>query len=383
MCVIIVKPTGQRLTDEQIENCYINNPDGMGYMYAEDGKVHADKFLPENLGQVLEVFRKLDNRDAVIHFRFRTTGEVTSSHCHPFRVLKKNRKLPDLFFMHNGTFSVNTREGENDTIAFKNQVLKPILSANPDLLNDSKFMDMLEKMDSWSRLAFLDGEGNITLTRESSWIKRNGCTLSNSYSLDSSHRLPTKSWKEQQEEKQKEYARRRAAGEYVAEWGPHPTDPNREVWYDGNGDALINAVKFASKDLKDKRKPLTVKEETTNVTLLSKLSSKDEEEDVEDDASYQQFLLKSMDEETLFEWVCDEPEEVFSSLKKNYTMTSLAVWLAYLGICYADEPTDNDIEDFISDYPNEVVDFLKNPTFDPITNLTSGEEFQDDPVIIN
>ena len=44
MCVICYKPKGIAFPEERIlQNCFDNNPDGAGFMWPENGKVHIRK----------------------------------------------------------------------------------------------------------------------------------------------------------------------------------------------------------------------------------------------------------------------------------------------------------------------------------------------------
>lgn len=44
MCIIAIKPAHQKMIDESIiETMFENNPDGAGYMYAYNNRVHINK----------------------------------------------------------------------------------------------------------------------------------------------------------------------------------------------------------------------------------------------------------------------------------------------------------------------------------------------------
>ena len=44
MCIIAIKPAGVKLpADTTLENCWYNNPDGAGFMYAAGGTVHIQR----------------------------------------------------------------------------------------------------------------------------------------------------------------------------------------------------------------------------------------------------------------------------------------------------------------------------------------------------
>lgn len=321
MCVIIVKPKTSTLSEDNLRSCYENNPDGMGYMYVEKGRVVAHKFQPDTFEEVKAAFDKLKDIDAVIHFRYLTTGSYSLAHCHPFRVLKKHGGKPDIFMMHNGTFTVSTKAGENDTIAYNNQVLKPILGNNPSLLKDDKFMKMLENMDNWSRLCFMTSDGDTVVTRRDKWITVNGCLLSNDYSLNPNHRTPTTV---------PPYNKK---GHWVKK-----DDESGWIWIDEND----NVTKTITKP-----KP---------VTSVAPLRI---EYDGDDDILLTQQTLKSMPEEELHKWIEEDPEDVIITLLNCFSHMILLNEMIDMGISYGGSVTETDLDYYISAYPESVVEFIK------------------------
>ena len=43
MCIAIYKPADKILSQETLNECYDSNPDGAGFMYAQDKKLHIEK----------------------------------------------------------------------------------------------------------------------------------------------------------------------------------------------------------------------------------------------------------------------------------------------------------------------------------------------------
>ena len=43
MCIAIYKPSDKILSQETLNECYDSNPDGAGFMYAQDKKLHIEK----------------------------------------------------------------------------------------------------------------------------------------------------------------------------------------------------------------------------------------------------------------------------------------------------------------------------------------------------
>lgn len=315
MCVIIVKPSGATMPDGYLENCYDNNPDGFGWMYAEDGRVIADKFIPKDFDEVLSVWNCLADIDVIFHLRWLTTGDISKAHCHPFRILKDNEISHDLFFMHNGTFKVDQYEGENDTIAFKNTILKPLLVNNPDLLQSRAFISMLEGMESWSRMAFLSGDGTLTLTREFSWVKSGECNLSNNYSTRKGYRDPAP-----------------VIPYYGGMYTPYaPPVKKKEV---------TSILPFANTPQID---------HVFNDTTLTWEPADTELVEV----------LISLPEHDLLVWMKEDFDDAVETLMENFIPEHLADLLSCMGIAFAAKPQEMDVEYLITEYPETAVEFIK------------------------
>jgi len=342
MCVIIIKPANATMTEDDLRTCFENNPDGLGYMYASEGRVVADKFVPNNFEEVKQVWDRLEKIDAIIHLRFMTTGIVNTSHCHPFRVLRKNKSHPDMFFMHNGTFKVNCGEGENDTIAFKNQILKPLLTHNPDALEDDKFIDMIEGMDGWSRMAFLTGEGKVFLTRERQWVKHGDVTLSNSYSLKEGHRNPPPTtlvpYNDPMTTKQTSNTTSRM-------------DTRNYRWVDkldenGNSYSVYT-------DVID----VAYAEVVNDISELTFMQPDVEQDEVPE-------LMRGMGETYLLDWCKEDLDDAVATLMTQYDPQILGDFLAGMGISFNFIPLEEDVRYLIETYPEAAVDFIREDYFD-------------------
>ena len=188
MCVIIVKPIGVDLPKfEDLENSFINNPDGAGFSYNEDGKVITKKgFMtyPAFLEHIKKV-EKPTEKGMLIHFRISTHGGISQENTHPFPITNDIKFMgglhtkATLVMAHNGIISsVNVPSGAkySDTMLFiKNQV--SIMKEIDHLfyLNE-KYQKLLYTL-SGSKLAFLDGQGRTPII--GSFTEHDGCQYSN------------------------------------------------------------------------------------------------------------------------------------------------------------------------------------------------------------
>jgi predicted glutamine amidotransferase len=205
VCLIIAPGADGKvalLPEEVYPSVYAKNNDGFGAMWTENGRVEHVKMLGLSKDEEYAKMKELTEQhpDVIFHMRFKTHGKVIPSLCHPFRILHKSRHGKDLFFMHNGVLSAfgnNLTYGQSDTTNFKDKILVPLLTRNPDALDDPSVMEALNKMTSGNRLIFLDSNGKVHRTSESTWNNRYGLTLSNTYMLPSEHQPYTGNYSRQ------------------------------------------------------------------------------------------------------------------------------------------------------------------------------------------
>lgn len=191
MCLIIAPGRdGQKalMPREAFDYTYSRNNDGFGAMWTEDGRVNHIKTIGLQADEIYAYMKEMVEKfpDIIFHMRLRTHGKITPGLCHPFRILHKSRHGKDLFMMHNGVLSSygnNLSPGQSDTTNFKDKILIPLLTRNPDALDDPEVMESINKLTVGSRLIFLDSEGKVYKTSESSWNSRYGMCFSNEYML--------------------------------------------------------------------------------------------------------------------------------------------------------------------------------------------------------
>ena len=160
MCIAIYKPEGKVISQDILKECYDSNPDGAGFMYAEDKKLHIQKGF-FSYGSFYEAFKKHENKQAVIHFRIKTHGKIDTTNCHPFAVNSS------LAFVHNGVISGFGDSDHSDTIGFNHGVLQPLVQKWGNLaLFQDPMKDLIESRIGYSKLIFLDRHGNHNILNE-------------------------------------------------------------------------------------------------------------------------------------------------------------------------------------------------------------------------
>jgi len=115
MCIIIVKPLGEKIPEELIRKQWSINPDGAGFAVRIEDKGRYPLYFKKgimSLEQLLEdkEFQEYNSEDyeLVLHLRKSTGGRVRPELCHPFPILSANRLqgFSKALLFHNGTFGL-------------------------------------------------------------------------------------------------------------------------------------------------------------------------------------------------------------------------------------------------------------------------------------
>lgn len=190
MCIIVYKPEGKKLPAKKIlETCFINNPDGSGYMYAEGGRVHISKGY-KDFNSFYNDLMKDYNRTGkktpyVLHFRISTQAGTRPDCTHPYPLSKNMQDLRllkckcGIGIAHNGIIYLTAsyyNVDYNDTMRFITDYLSLIIK-DIDFYKDADKLKLIDQLCG-SRLAILDYKGHCTLTGNG-WTKDNGIIYSN------------------------------------------------------------------------------------------------------------------------------------------------------------------------------------------------------------
>lgn len=214
MCIIAYKPAGKAMfSADLVKNMFENNPDGAGFMYAKDGKVHYAKgyMSLDDLNKALDVLKKkvdLDSVPLVMHFRISTQGGVDKSLCHPFPVcssyasMRKLKGTCDCAIAHNGIISyastyasynggyyrsgnyvvhAETKEPDyNDTMTYIKKYFYPVSKGKSGWYMDKDLVSFFSTghMLGGNRFAILSGDGHLEWL--GSKVRHDGYIFSNS-----------------------------------------------------------------------------------------------------------------------------------------------------------------------------------------------------------
>lgn len=189
MCVIAYKPINTAFMPKSVlKECFKNNPDGAGFMFSADGKVHIHKGYMNftSFWEALSEARVMygDNVPYVMHFRISTQAGVNQQCCHPYPLsgvmdnLKKLSCSANVGIAHNGVINLTSDGAKdyNDTMKFITDYVT-LLIKKVDWWKNPNIAKALEKLCG-SKLAILGNDNHVELI--GNFIKDKGCYYSNS-----------------------------------------------------------------------------------------------------------------------------------------------------------------------------------------------------------
>ena len=208
MCIVVYKPKDKEMPNVEIlRECFKRNPDGAGYMFAEDDKVVIKKgymnFKSFHSAVMRDYGRLGKHTPFVLHFRIQTQGGVNQECTHPFPLSKNMIDLRQLDVessfgvAHNGIISLTststysqyydadtrtyrydyTKPTYSDTMKFITDYLALIIKRN-DWYKDEDKLELIEKLVGYSnKFAIMDASGHTTLV--GNFIEDNGIYYSN------------------------------------------------------------------------------------------------------------------------------------------------------------------------------------------------------------
>ena len=174
MCIAIMKSENKKINKATLKRCYDANPDGAGFMYAENKELTVKKGY-FTFKDFYKEYKPHENKQVLLHFRIKTHGPIDKDNCHPFLV------NTGLGFIHNGIISGYGDNKESDTIQFNNSILKKIVAKHGNnSLFDDPMVELIENVIGYSKLVFLDRHGNYKIMNEDKGSWNDGIWYSNS-----------------------------------------------------------------------------------------------------------------------------------------------------------------------------------------------------------
>lgn len=201
-----------------LADLYSHNSDGLGAMYhTTKHGLRIRKEVPRTLHDAERFIRELpdDDRNLVLHFRMKTSGNIDHANAHPFDVLPRS-----IAMTHNGVLSISTQSDETkcDTRHYIERVLRPQLERYPELVANDAWREVIGRdIGRGNRFVFMDKDGQMFFVNRHTGVEHEGMWIANTYSFDAGLLLP-------------EYARASRWGGYLPatagydDWGSIYTD---------------------------------------------------------------------------------------------------------------------------------------------------------------
>ena len=161
MCIAIYKPADKDIDKATLQRCFTSNPDGAGFLYSTGSKVKIRKGFFD-FESFYQAYTPHKDKAMLIHFRIKTHGAVEVANCHPFYITN------DIGFIHNG---IITEHGGNkdvsDTRDFNQKILRPLVkSFGYGIVHSPQIQPLIEKYIGYSKLAFMDKDGDVVIYNE-------------------------------------------------------------------------------------------------------------------------------------------------------------------------------------------------------------------------
>lgn len=170
MCIIVAKPMGVKMPDnETLRECFDNNPDGAGIAWSDGKIVRIIKGLMsyKTLKNTLKTIDNPTSKAVIIHCRIATSGGIRKDVTHPYPVtddislLRRVKVTDSIALAHNGVINgMDTDKTTSDTMAFVRDVAAPMRRLCPDLLHNDDALSILETVAA-SKLALLNSAGDL------------------------------------------------------------------------------------------------------------------------------------------------------------------------------------------------------------------------------
>lgn len=188
MCVAVVVPAGQRLTEEQIRQMHRSNPDSWGFAYFEE---YTSPTQQKALGKRGYTILNKDTSDVdncisrynasltegrnrfphLAHFRIATSGKVDISNAHPM-------PLGQGAMVHNGHFSGHHGDIYSDTFYMARVMTNQLVPG----MTDEQIAWLGKAFTSYNKVACLFHDGTTAIiNKESGVTLPNGVWVSNTY----------------------------------------------------------------------------------------------------------------------------------------------------------------------------------------------------------
>ncbi len=174
MCLAIYKPIDKEIKLSELEAGFNANRDGAGFAYVEDGKIHIKKGYFK-WDEFLKAYIPHEKKQMLIHFRLATHGAEDAFNCHPWPCGDGKFAV-----IHNGILSYPSSAQKSDTGHYVDEVLDPVLSQDPNMMDNVGFRWLVEESIGVSnKIVILREDGRYRILNEKQGLWHEGSWFSN------------------------------------------------------------------------------------------------------------------------------------------------------------------------------------------------------------
>lgn len=188
MCIIVYKPANEKFPSwNTLKNCFNNNPDGAGFMFADEFGVHIYKGFMDwaSFKSALKPHKNKGFKyPFVVHFRITTHGGTSQEMTQPFPLTSDEQTLRRLHsnckvgVAHNGIISMTSHAKKmSDTALFIKDYLT-LLIKDPKWYIEQRISLMIDEMIG-SKMCILSSDGHVELIGKG-WEEHDHIYYSNS-----------------------------------------------------------------------------------------------------------------------------------------------------------------------------------------------------------
>lgn len=175
MCIAILKTKEGNITDEELKNCFNNNPDGAGIAYTVKNHLIIEKGIFD-VKKFIKKVRKAEtvcDGNMLIHCRISTSGNIDEENSHPFFVNS------NLALIHNGVLDIDVPKNspKNDTRIYIESYLQGFTTH--DLIHNEALKNLIGFSIGTNKFVMLNSANEYAIINEDygHWV--NGTWFSN------------------------------------------------------------------------------------------------------------------------------------------------------------------------------------------------------------
>lgn len=178
MCLLIAKPAGVSVPERHLRHAAIRNDHGLGVTWRDPAEtvlhiLKSPQTTPATIDQLVAKIADLTPFDALIHFRYATSGDRTEHNTHPMFVDDRRQ----LAVAHNGVIGqIVSNKDASDTRNFVDHVIGQLKDG---WWHDAITVSQIEHLLHGDRMALLSWQDGIVLLNKQLFVDAGGVSYSN------------------------------------------------------------------------------------------------------------------------------------------------------------------------------------------------------------